>query len=294
VGGSFRSGTGATGKDPNAVYPLGSSLGESARLQRQAEELSADSAALLDRVALRPGHSAIDLGCGPRGILDMLVERVAPAGRVVGLDSDPAHTVMAAEFAAIQGLSSVEVITADARNTGLPSGCFDLVHARTLLVNLAEPADAAAEMMRLARPGGWVASMEPDIEHALCYPPHPAFDRLQDIFAVAFRRNGADPWIGRRVPELFRQAGLEQVEVDARVQMYPHGNSRRTIRLDLVQSMRPQVLEMALATPAELDELDAAARAHFDDPHTVVMSGLIFLTWGRKPDHAKHESPPVP
>ena len=78
-----------------------------------------------------------------------------------------------------------------------------------------------------------------------------------NIFTVAFRRNGADPWIGRRVPELFRQAGLEQVEVEARVQMYPHGNSRRTIRLDLVQSMRPQVLEMGLATATELDDLDA-------------------------------------
>jgi hypothetical protein len=73
-------------------------------------------------------------------------------------------------------------------------------------------------MARLARPGGWVASMEPDTEHGRCYPPHPAFDRLCDIFTVAFRRNGADPWIGRRVPELFRRAGLEDVQVEARVQ----------------------------------------------------------------------------
>ena len=54
--------------DPGAVYALGSNPGESARLQRQADELAADSAALLDQVGLRPGHSAIDLGCGPRGI----------------------------------------------------------------------------------------------------------------------------------------------------------------------------------------------------------------------------------
>jgi len=233
---------------------------------------------------VRPGQRAIDLGCGPRGILDLLAGRAGPAGRVVGLDSDPAHAAMAAGFAAGRGLSGVEIITADARNTGLPSGSFDLVHARTLLINLPEPAEAAAEMMRLARPGGWVASLEPDTEHALCYPPPPAFDRLRDIFTVAFRRNGADPWIGRRVPELFRRAGLEQVEVEARAQMYPPGNSRRTVRLDLVRAMRPQVLEMGLATPAELNELDAAARAHLDNSHTVWMSGLLFLTWGRKPD----------
>lgn len=162
----------APGQDPNVVYALGSSPGESARLQRQADELAADSAALLDRVGLRPGQAAIDLGCGPRGVLDLLAERVAPAGRVVGLDADPAHTAMAAEFAAGLGLRGVEIMTADARDTGLASGSFDLVHARTLLVNVPNPADVAAEMMRLARPGGWVASMEPDTEHARCYPPH--------------------------------------------------------------------------------------------------------------------------
>ena len=283
---SIRPATGTGSQDATAIYALGSSPGESARLQQQAEELAADSAALLDRVGLRPGQAAIDLGCGPRGILDLLADRVTPAGWVVGLDADPAHAAMAADFAARRGLSGVEIITADAQATGLPPGSFDLVHARTLLVNLPDPAEVAAEMMRLARPGGWVASMEPDTEHALCYPPHPAFNRLRDIFTVAFRRNGADPWIGRRVPELFRQAGLEDVAAEARVQMYPPGNTRRTVRLDLVRAMRPQVLEMGLASAAELDELDAAARAHLTDPHTVIMSGLLFLTWGRKPGHA--------
>ena len=148
-------------------------------------------------------------------------------------------------------------------------------------------------MLRLARPGGWVASLESDIEYARCYPPHSAFDRLCEIFTVAFRRNGADPWIGRRVQELFRQAGLENVQAEARVQMYPPRNSRRTIRLDLVRSIRSHVLEMNLASAAELDELDTAARAHLEDPHTVVISGLLFLTWGRKPDDGQQGPPRI-
>jgi hypothetical protein len=67
--------------DASAVYTLGSSEGETARLQRQAAELGPDSRALLDRVGLRPGQSATDLGCGPRGILDLLAERASPARR---------------------------------------------------------------------------------------------------------------------------------------------------------------------------------------------------------------------
>jgi len=73
------------------------------------------------------------------------------------------------------------------------------------------------------------------------------------------------------------------VEVKDTVRVYPKGHSRRTILLDLVQSMRSQVLELGLVSGAELDELDAAARAHLDDPHTVAMSHPFFLVSARKP-----------
>lgn len=270
-------------RDAAGVYSLGSSEAESARLLRQAGGLTPESQALLDRAGLRPGQAAVDLGCGPRGVLELLAARVSPGGRVVGIDADPAHVAMAAGFAAERGLDGVEVMTADARRTGLPSGSFDLVHTRTLLVNVPEPARVVAEMVRLARPGGQVASLEPDCEYELCYPPHPAITRIREIFPVVFARNGADPQVARRVPELFRQAALADVEVEATVRVYPKGHSRRTILLDLVQSMRPQVLELGLASGVELDELDATARAHLDNPHTVVMSHPFFLTWGRKP-----------
>ena len=269
--------------DPNAVYALGQNPEESARLQRQADELAPESTMVLDRASLGPGQSAVDLGCGPRGVLDLLAAKVGPDGRVVGVDADPAHVAMATEFAAGRGLGNVEVLTADARGTGLPSGSFDVVHARTLLVTVPEPAVVAAEMARLARPGGWVVSVEPDTEYMLCYPASTAFDRISTFFPPVFGRNGADPWIGRRVPELLRQAGLEDIGVQVTAQAYPAGHTRRTIRLDLLRSIRPQVVEMGLASAAELDELDAAARAHLDDPATVVVYGLLFLTWGRKP-----------
>jgi len=212
--------------DPNAVYALGSSSGESARLQRQAEELAPDSAVLLDSLGLRPGDSAIDLGCGPRGVIDLLAERVAPGGRVVGLDADPAHVAMASEFVASQGLTDVEVAYGDARDTGLETGSFDLVHARTLLITVPQPAEVLAEMVRLTRPGGWVAGLEPDTEAAICSPPHPAFDRLCEIFTIAFSRNGADPRFGRRMAELYRQAGLQNITVEVRAGVYPAGHSR--------------------------------------------------------------------
>ncbi len=190
---------------------------------------------------------------------------------------------MASELVADRGLDNVEIVRADARQTGLPADSFDLVHARTLLINLPDPAEVVAEMVRLARPGGWVAGLEPDGQAAFCYPPHPAFDRLSQLLAAAFSRNGADRLIGRRMTELYRQAGLEDIGVEARATLYPTGHSRRTLRADLVRALRPHVLEMGLADERELDDLDAALRTHLQDPNVIVMPVLNFLAWGRKP-----------
>lgn len=275
--------TTAGGTSAVAVYALGRDRDESRRLQRQADELRPDSVLLLDRIGLKPGQSAIDLGCGPNGIIDLLSARVSPGGRVVGLEADPAHVSMAWRLASERRLAGVEIVAADARCTGLPTGSFDLVHARTLLVTVPDPAEVVAEMVRLARPGGWVASMEPDVEYSLCYPALPAWSRLGEIFHAAFSRNGADLLVGRRLTELYRQAGLAEIGVEARAGIYRAADSRRTVLADLVRSLHPVILELGLADRDELEELDRAVRVHLDSPRTLVMPHLSFLVWGRKP-----------
>jgi SAM-dependent methyltransferase len=265
------------------VYALGSSPEERGRLRRQSGELRAHSATLLDRAGVGPGQSAIDLGCGPSGILDLLASQVGPAGHVTGLEVNPANVTLAREFAAERGLANVDIVQGDAQRTGLPSSSFDLVHARTLLINIPGPASVVAEMVRLARPGGWVAALEPDAALTLCYPPHPAWDRLVQMFLSVHRDDDADPFIGRRLPELFRQAGLADIGVEAKADIYPAGHSRRTIRLDLVRSMRSKILERGIADEHELEEVDRAAREHLDNPDTLVLPHLLFLAWGRKP-----------
>ena len=231
--------------DPNAVYPLGRSPGESERLGRQSDDLAGDSAALLDRTGLGPGQPAIDLGCGPRGILDLLAERVAPGGRVIGVDANPAHVAMAAEFAARRGLASVEVIAADARHTGLASGSFESGPRPHVCWSTSRPRrcgrrdGAAGPARRLGRGHG-----ARHRTHAVL----PAAGRLrpdQRDQRSGLGRYGADPWIGRRVPELFRQAGLAEVGLESRTQLYPPGVSRRTNRLDLVRAMRPDIVGWA-------------------------------------------------
>lgn len=276
----------APGYDAAEVYALGADTDETARLQRQSEELQPEARALLGRLrelGLRSGQTAIDLGCGPRGILDLLAEAVGPDGRVVGLDADPAHVAVARQYASNRGFANVEVLAGDARQTGLPAESFDLVHTRTLLVTIPEPAEVVAEMVRLARPGGLVASQEADAEFSICYPPLPEWDRLWASFRASFPRAGADLRLGRRLTELFREAGLTDVGATVYASCYPAGHSRRTVIPDLVRSLHPVILGLGLAGERELADVDAAVRAHLADPRTLIMPHLLVTAWGRKP-----------
>ena len=135
MGEAVRSAAGTTGQDPDAVYPLGSSLGESARLQRQAEELAADSAVLLDRVGLRPGQ------CQRRDIMRYHVE--APMTDVLIRDI-PDDVIAALDaHAARLGLSRSEYVrrrlAQDAATPGSPVSVNDLARFASTFADLADP-----------------------------------------------------------------------------------------------------------------------------------------------------------
>jgi ubiquinone/menaquinone biosynthesis C-methylase UbiE len=106
----------------------------------------------------------VDLGCGPSGFIELLCERVGPARGVVGVDLDAPLASRARELTREKGLANAEIMQADARRTGLPGSSLDLVHARTLLVNIPDPGAVVAEMARLAKPGGWVSAGAPAAE----------------------------------------------------------------------------------------------------------------------------------
>ncbi len=138
----------------------------------------------------------IDIGCGPRGVLDLMAARVGPSGTVFGLEQNAEHVALARAFAREQGLDRVTVVNGDVMSNDLPTGWFDLAHERTVLVTIPHPEAALAAMIALVRPGGVVACDDADQYTRVCDPPHPAWDRLTALLFAAWRRGGADPFLG--------------------------------------------------------------------------------------------------
>jgi len=265
-------------------YFLGYRHAEQERLQRQAQELEQEARWLLDQIGLVAGARAVEIGCGPRGCLDLIAERVGSTGEVVGVERSAEAVDLARTFIAERNLSNVRVLQGDARQTDLPRGEFDLAIARLVLINVPHPEEVVSEMAALVRPGGVVAPHEADWMASACDPPLAAWDRLNDLMFAFARKNGNDLLIGRRLPRMLRDAGLVDVRVNPLLHVPPLGHPRRMILLDLVENLRERVLSEKLIEETDLDELMASVRHHLEDPHTLEVFAMYFQAWGRKPD----------
>jgi ubiquinone/menaquinone biosynthesis C-methylase UbiE len=259
-------------------YPIERRAGEIERLGLQSAALAAETGILLDRIGVAPGWRCLDLACGPRGITDLLSERVFPGGRVIGLDFDPVFI----EVARANPPPLTEYVTGDAYATDLPDASFDLVHLRFIACTAGQPERLIAEARRLARPGGYVALEEADLSTLNCYPPHAAWTALRAALAAAFPADDAEP-TAHQLFRLLRRAGLVDVEYRPVLLGVRSGDPWQDYLPATVESVRGTVLGRGLIDVDALDALLADCRAHLDDPETVFTSYTVVQTWGRVP-----------
>jgi SAM-dependent methyltransferase len=266
--------------EKTVAYTLGAEEPERNRLIVQAEVWAPMADWLLDQIDVGVGARVIDVACGPLGIMHLLAQRVGPSGEVFGLDREPRMITMAREVAAERGLA-LNLIEGDAAAAPLTAGSFDLVHARTLLINIVNPEEIITGMKHIARPGGTVAVEEPDTAYWVCDPPHPAWDRLLAAFQTAYRLQGRDFAIGRRLGRLLDEAALQDVTTHAHVFKTRAGDVYQKLLLGVADAARPLIVETGVYDAATIDSLFAALNAHLDNPETTTAFAM-WQAWGRR------------
>jgi SAM-dependent methyltransferase len=268
---------------PSGDYPLGATRIEEHRLIRQAIDYEPRASLLFDRIGIRPGWNVGDLGCGPLGVLHLLSARVGPSGRVVGLEREPRFAAMARAEIARRRLANVTIVEGDALATQLEKDAFDLVHERLVAINVPARGALLAEMMSLLRPGGIAVLEEVDNVSWVCQPAHPSWDAILGAFHAAFRAGGGDPFVGRRLPELLREAGAREIQVAMHADLVAPGEYRRMHLVSLLDSVQDRILSLGLLKDDELRRHREALVAHLEDPATTVIDKLRVQAWARKP-----------
>ena len=258
------------------TYLLGAELAEEERLKRQIDEMAAFSELHLDTVAVEKGQRVVDLGCGPGGALAVLASRVGAAGSVLGIERNPRLVEAAQHFVLQRKLSNVEILAADAYDTGLPRQSFDGAHMRLVIVNVPVPDRIVREMVALVRPGGWIACMEPDFAAPIIDPPCLASERLLAAFKALSAAQGGDLFIGRRLHRLFRAAGASDIEVGTTMQPYPPGHARRSNFIMLAKATSEDMVRSGLIDRRTLESDLADLNEHLSKPHVQVTSPLYY------------------
>ena len=266
----------------NQEYLLGKSGSEPERLMQQAELHRPEARQLIDTVGVKAGAHALDLGCGPLGILDELANRVGVWGKVIGLEREERFRTHAAATLQRQGFGNVNLIGGDARKTKLPAEQFDFSHARLLLVNVPKPQEVVDEMVRVTKTGGVVALHEIDWASWTCEPMVDSWTRLKNAASEVWEQNGLDVHIGRKLPFMLHQAGLSDIHVQTRSYAWRTGEQKHAFLLAILERIRNNIVKCGLLSSAEVLRFEHELKVHLANPNTVVLSPTYFQVWGRK------------
>jgi SAM-dependent methyltransferase len=153
----------------------------------------------IDGFGIGPGWRCWEVGAGGPSVPRGLAERVGPTGRVLATDIDVSWTREAAG-------PVVEVRRHDVARDEPPGETFDLVHARLVLVHVADRERALRSMVAALKPGGrlLLEDADPALQPLSSPYEHGERERLANRIRTGFRamlaERGADLAYGRRLP----------------------------------------------------------------------------------------------
>ena len=266
-------------------YTLASTDQERARLARQAEAARPVTERLFRRAGIGPGSRVLDVGSGAGDVAMLVAELVGDSGSVTGIDRDQAQLDTATARCVEAGLDNVRFEVADLNDP--PNGPFDAIVGRLVLMYQSDPSRAIATLTERLMSDGVMAFVEvamPLDGHAsaMWWPRNELSPNVSAWIEAAFAATRVVPWLGVRLPSMFRAAGLEPQDVEAVCIAY-RGQEAAVMNASLIRSMLPVIIEHDIATADEIDidtladRLFAAAGDDF-----VYLIPPAVASWARK------------
>ncbi|MEU9783446.1 methyltransferase domain-containing protein [Streptomyces phaeochromogenes] len=229
----------------------------------------------IERFGIGSGWRCWEVGAGGTSVVSWLAKKVGPTGKVVATDIDTSWATSAVR-------PPIELRVHDVGVDEPPGEGFDLVHARLVLVHVADRERALRSMIRSLRPGGrlLVEDADPALQPLACPdergPEQQLANRLRHGFRELLTEHGADLAYGRRLPQLLREAGLRQVEADA---YFPITSPAcGALESATIRQVRDRLVAAGLATDQDIDRhLANVATGGMD-----LATAPLISAWGRK------------
>ncbi len=228
---------------------------------------------LYERAGLQTARRVLDVGCGTGVLIEEL--QSLTQYQIHALDINFSYLRMAAANAS----TNAYPILGDAHALPYKDSLFDMTLCHFVLMWLSNPDQAILEMVRVTHPGGSVLALaEPDYGGRIDYPPE--LELLGQWQQSALQKQGADPFMGRKLAGFLNRAGLVNVEWGVL------GGQWQTHFDASNWKMEWTILQSDLASiglEQDLDHLQALELSAFHEGERVLFVPT-FYSWGRKPD----------
>jgi SAM-dependent methyltransferase len=247
---------------------------ELARLRANESWMDEHTKAQLDATGLRPGWRCLEVAAGAGSIARWLADRVGPAGTVCAADI---NTRFLTDFPA-----NVTVVEHDITGGPPERGAYDLVHSRSLLEHLPDPAGAIDQMCAAVRPGGWLVIESGDLgllqfsgnDHS-----DTATSAMHTLLQWGRDAGFLDCYFGRRLPGMFHALDLADVEHSTLTATGANGDAA-FLTLSLGWTPGGEHVSALGMEDDAIRSLDAA----FNDPASHLVLMTMFGSRGRRLD----------
>jgi SAM-dependent methyltransferase len=194
---------------------------------------------------LARGQRVLEVGAGTGIVTRDAAALVGPRGRVIGVDPSRVMTEAARRFARRLGRGGRPVHeVGDGARLRFAAGRFDRVFAVTVLLHVQDSEAILRDMLRVTRPGGFLAIQDQDFGSlTLDHPDRALTARIMDGVVA---RMYPDPWSGRTLFGRLVRLGLGRVRLfvdvyeDTRLEPYTHAMLTRralnAVRLGLASA----------------------------------------------------------
>jgi len=256
----------ASSSEPEYILRTGEE--EFVRLGFQHRAWAAKAFELWQRAGLGPGHSVIDVGCGPGFATIDMAHLVGPSGRVVAVDESPRFIERLKRRMEVEPLSGViEPVLSDAQTVDLSPQSADFAYARWVLCFVARPEDVVARIGAALKPGGVFAIQDYNQYEAMQLSPRSeVFVKTIGATAASWRRRGGDPDVASRLPSLLADHGFEIREVTSLVRTARPGSLLWNWPQTFFRNFLPVLVDEGLLTQDDVAAWHEDWEARANDP----------------------------
>ena len=224
-------------------------------------------------LGLAPAWHCWEVGAGAGSVALWLSQQVGDTGKILATD------IKTDLMGRLSDLPNVSLLKHNVNQDDTPTGPFDLIHTRVVLMHGGINRTAVIKKLIAALKPGGLLVLEEHNEYGTytLMPENLAFAKAIYFATKVIESSGASLSWARNLPTLLQEAGLVDVDVEIDAPYFRGGSPYARLWSDTVEELRGQIMTKGLTA----EDVDLAV-AQANDPNRWLSCHAMIAAWGRK------------